>query len=575
MAKHALRHGAAAASVLTVFTFTGPVRADVVTSPPQHVRLGFQASFPVSDMKSGSEPCVSYSASFSGNATFAVDLGADLTFSYDRADIVPGGAVPIQVTYTPTNDPTHEVTVNATADVSLSTDVDDGCLIGFGIACGLGDVFACALVALGVAIDTFHDELNNFNVISAMGDFTAPLMGDPPINVPGTGDSATLQFVGLNLVKATPVSTLTFGPTPSGAFPGLGGAVALLSTSGATLTSPPPLIPVLEWQTSTALPVTITLPAVPGPTATLTLSPVLHWMNTTVALSIDIDLLGVLGDVFDDPGNIEVFPPGTNLGTLAGADTLICPGFPAPAQPACMTQVAAGNLPYPGFVPQPPDPLPMLPSMPPLPDFATVPFTITLDSDGDGLLDGTEIAMGLDPDDPDSDDDGYDDGVEVHAGCDALDGTEIPLQPTIYQGSQGGGSPPNAIMTYAAPANHIVHTGEDIACAPDGVCSAGFCSVGKIGDPCTGNHDCDQPPTPTTCRVVVNFNPAVPDLMLLKAEFNKVPLPFSDVFKHVGCSRKLDVMIDPSVNKNKLRLQAKGTVGGIIRKDNDDFTFRQ
>jgi hypothetical protein len=41
-----------------------------------------------------------------------------------------------------------------------------------------------------------------------------------------------------------------------------------------------------------------------------------------------------------------------------------------------------------------------------------------------------------------------------------------------------------------------------------------------------------------------------------------------------GCSRKLDVKMDPGVNKNKLRLQAKGTVGGLIRKDNDDFTFR-
>jgi hypothetical protein len=78
---------------------------------------------------------------------------------------------------------------------------------------------------------------------------------------------------------------------------------------------------------------------------------------------------------------------------------------------------------------------------------------------------------------------------------------------------------------------------------------------------------------PTTCRVVVNFNPAVPDIMLLKAEFNKVPL--SNVLSPHGCSRKLDVMIDPNVNKNKLRLQAKGTVNGLVRKDNDDFTFRQ
>src|SRR5262245_19084844 len=120
MATHALRYSAAAASVLAFLSFTGPVRADVVTFPPQHVRLGFQASFPLSDMKSDSVTCVSYSASFTGTATFAVDLGADLTLSYDRADIVPGGAVPLQVTYTPTNDATHEVTLHAAADVSLS-----------------------------------------------------------------------------------------------------------------------------------------------------------------------------------------------------------------------------------------------------------------------------------------------------------------------------------------------------------------------------------------------------------------------------------------------------------------------
>jgi hypothetical protein len=161
------------------------------------------------------------------------------------------------------------------------------------------------------AIDTFHDQLNNFDVISAMGDFTAPLMGDPPINIPGTGDSATLQFVGLDILKATPASTLTYGPTPSGAFPGLGGAVALLSASGATLTSPS--LPVLEWQTPTALTATITLPASPGPTATLTLQPVLHWMNTTISLEIDLELLGVFG-VFGIPAPSRSWPPAPTWG---------------------------------------------------------------------------------------------------------------------------------------------------------------------------------------------------------------------------------------------------------------------
>jgi hypothetical protein len=233
-----------------------------------------------------------------------------------------------------------------------------------------------------------------------------------------------------------------------------------------------------------------------------------------------------------------------------------------------MDQVAAGNLPYPALEPQPPSALPMVP---PLPAFTPVSFTIDLDSDDDGVLDGTEIDMGLDPDDPDSDDDGYDDGVELNAACDPLDGTEIPLQPTIYPGLQGGGSPPNAMMTFAAPASHIVRTDEDISCANPGLCAAGFCITGKIADACTADADCDQPLT--TCRVVVNFDPTVTDLMLLKAEFNKVPL--SNVLSGPGCSRKLDLTIDPSKRRNKLTLQAKGTVLGKLRKDKDTFTFRQ
>jgi hypothetical protein len=565
MANHASRFVAAATALLSCLSLARRVRADVVTLPTQHVRLGFQAGFPISDSKHDSAPCVSYDASFSGTASLAIDLGADVTVSYDRAAVVPGGAVPLQITYTPTNDPTHEVSMSSQADVTLSTDVDDGCLIGLGIACGLGDVLACATLALGAAIDTFHDQLNNFNVISAAGDFTAPLGADPPVVVPGTGDSATLQFVGLDLVKATPVSSLTFGPTPSGAFPGLGGAVALLAASGATLTAP--ALPVLEWQAPVALSATLTLPASPGATATLTLSPVLHWLNTTASLSIDIDLLGVLGDVFGDPGDIAVFSG--NLGTLTGVDSLICPAFPAPAQAACMTTVGAGNLPYPAFQPQPPDPLP---SVPPLPAFASFPFTIVLDSDGDGLLDGQEIAMGLDPDDPDSDDDGYDDGVEVDAHCDPLDGTVIPLQPTVYEGTRGGGQvPPDQLMTFAAPTTHNVKTAKDPSCAPHGTCSAGFCTAGKISDPCLAAGECDQPAT--TCRVVVNFNPDATNIVLLEAEYNHAPL--SNVLAGSGCSRKLDFQLDPAVNRNRLRLLATGDIAGASVRDSDVFVFRR
>jgi hypothetical protein len=47
--------------------------------------------------------------------------------------------------------------------------------------------------------------------------------------------------------------------------------------------------------------------------------------------------------------------------------------------------------------------------------------TTAIDSDGDGLTDDEELALGLDPDDPDSDDDGLDDGDEAPAGADPQD----------------------------------------------------------------------------------------------------------------------------------------------------------
>jgi hypothetical protein len=68
------------------------------------------------------------------------------------------------------------------------------------------------------------------------------------------------------------------------------------------------------------------------------------------------------------------------------------------------------ELPYPAFLPQAPDPLPVIP---PLAPFALAQFTIDLDSDDDELNDGLEVAVGTDPLDPDSDDDGIPDGEDV------------------------------------------------------------------------------------------------------------------------------------------------------------------
>lgn len=395
------------AFVFSVLLLTCTARADVV-SRTQHLRLGFNAGFPIAANRSDSVPCVSYNLTVgNGSASLMVDMGADVTLSYDRANIVPGGSVPVELTYTPTNDPGPEVSASAAADITLDLDIDGGCIAAFVAGCILFPNPLCIpLGAIAAAVDSFSGELDNFDLVSAMGDFTAPL-GAGAVVVPGTGDSAVLSFAGLDLVRATPESSLTLSAAPSGAFPGLGGAAAVLSATGATLTAPAP-IPVLEWQSPVALPATLQLSAAPGATATLTLSPLMHWLGTSATLSVDIDLIGVLGDVFGDPSPVTIFSG--NLGPALGLDTLICSGLPALAQPACMATVGAGNLPYPALLPQPPDPAP---SIPPLPDFASAQFTIDLDSDNDGLLDGQEIAIGTDPDNPDTDNDGLTDGCEV------------------------------------------------------------------------------------------------------------------------------------------------------------------
>jgi hypothetical protein len=170
---------------------------------------------------------------------------------------------------------------------------------------------------------------------------------------------------------------------------------------------------------------TLDLSATPGASTTLTLSPVLHWLGTSASLGLDIDLIGVLGDVFGDPSDIGIFSG--NLGTGLGLDGVICAGVPAVAQAACTTTVGAGNLPYPAFLPQSPDPLPVVP---PLAPFAPAELVIDLDADDDGLLDGEEFDIGTNPDDEDTDDDGLIDGDEVKVhGCDPLivdtDGDEL------------------------------------------------------------------------------------------------------------------------------------------------------
>ena len=378
-------------------TLAAPVSTTV------HRQIGFEASVPFDQTKSDSEDvcapfCVevaSYEVRAIGTANIRVALGVDVTFSYDPADVVPGGNVPISVTYTPTDDAGNEVAIDIEAD-SLSF---EGCVVA--VICDGGT-------------------LHNVTLAQGSGSGAAPLTGNPAINVPLDSDTIILSTITGEIARAEMNGSLSLGPVPSGAVPGLGGGAAVVGVTGATLTSPVivPGFGVTEWQTAGQTnTVNVTLGGAADATVTTTLSPVLHWLSVSANAAIDVNLSDFLNVFFDD-FSIGIFSG--SIGSLLsanGVDTLVSQaisdliGF----DPGVGAQVAAGNLPFPLTSPE-------IASVPPLPGIGEIAFSFDTDSDDDGLADGEEIALGTDPFDPDSDDDGLTDGDEVNVyGTNPLD----------------------------------------------------------------------------------------------------------------------------------------------------------
>jgi len=172
----------------------------------------------------------------------------------------------------------------------------------------------------------------------------------------------------------------------------------------------------------------------------------------------------------------------------------------------------------------------------------------------------------------DTDGDGYCDIVENQAGCSPTDAGEIPIQASTFAGSPGKGNG-EVLASYAAPGLAKVPMLTDPSCATSGTCGPiGFCTVGKIASPCQVNADCDLPAG--TCRVVVNYA-NIPDLALVYARLNtsKTNYPgFTPATK--GCSRKIDLTLDPSRRKNTLKIKVQGTVAGFLRRDRDRFRYQ-
>lgn len=379
-------------AVATSLLLAVPVPASAATvNASQHVSLGFTAALPLSGTFSEAleDPIFGFdivSAEFDVNATgdLAIDFGADLGISYDSDNLVPGGSVPVDISYTPTDDGGNEVALDV--DGTVDFEVCDFT----GIVCGGGNL----------ALD----------LLTASGSFTPPLSGDAPIVLPVSSDTVTVQVVGVDVADLSMSGNITLAPVPPGAFTGLGGAAAGLDVTGpGTLASP--ALGVVEWQTAGTQPASIDLDAGldPSDPVLVELSPVLHWVAVSASVNLEIDLAGFINTLGIDDDSISIFSG--NIGSVlvsAGIDTQVADAIGPPAGPLVAAAIAAGNVPVPLTDP------PLADLSGGIPDLGSVVFSIDLDSDDDGLTDGEEAVLGTDPNDADSDDDGLTDGDEVN-----------------------------------------------------------------------------------------------------------------------------------------------------------------
>jgi hypothetical protein len=405
-------------------------RGDV--SQNRHVRLGFNGTFPfdksidcLSDCVEGvfGEDLAGYFFGAKGTASFALALGGNITLSYDRAALKPGATVPVHIAYTPTDDSGAELSISGTADLTATVDVT---VAGYAELCTIFPP-GCPFLAL---IDSIDSEVQNFSIVSGSADGTPPIAGgDAPLTIPSSSDTLTLNFAGQPMVDATIESSLTASadpPTSGAAFPGLGGAVAVLTVTGGDLTSisnpvnPTPILPagggkvgILEWSAGgQTIDTSIALPASGSPTVSAVLNS-LQWLATSADVKLKLHLHDPLQIFFDDPdplslfsGSLGSFYTDAGLDTAIGAAVTAATGF-APFGNAVAAKVASGSIPVPDLSPE-------LATVPPLPGLGSVSFSIKADADDDGLFDGTELTGSnpTDPDNPDSDSDVLKDGTE-------------------------------------------------------------------------------------------------------------------------------------------------------------------
>ena len=225
--------------------------ADPVTLT-KHVNLGFTADVPFSGTKSDGFVCLfggcafTYNVVMSGTAHIVASIGADITLSYNPANLVSGGSLPVQITYTPTSTGSH-VTVDTSGTAIVTATRCNDCPKTLVLTLAQGS-----------------------------GTFTAPMGTDSPVTITGVSSIVHLGVtfpdpVGfVSMADFSLSSALMLGPASTGTLPGLGGAAGILQAAGATLSSP--ALGILEWDSSgTTLSGTLQLPVSPNGGVDLTL----------------------------------------------------------------------------------------------------------------------------------------------------------------------------------------------------------------------------------------------------------------------------------------------------------------
>ena len=326
------------------------VHAGTTATLTKHATLGFTTSQSVNvDTGVSDPPCLfsvgfcvfSGAVAFSGTINVGVSLGEDTALSYDPSDLnTSSGPFPVGIKYTPTpngSTATYSVSGNLTLNFTGCSDCP------------------AVLPVSGT---------------SAPVTFTAPMGADAPVAIPGSSTPITLSVGGTPIITASIGSTLTLAPAPAGTFPGLGGAAALVSTTGATGA---PALPI-EWDTAgSTQTVNLTTPASPSAIG-ISLSPMMHWVSTSGSAEIDLhwtsqfqSIVSALIDAatvcllpfcvpvcsvadcnISDPSPISVFSG--SLGpvfTAIGLDTMVGTAIGPPAGSLVAARIAAGFVPIP------------------------------------------------------------------------------------------------------------------------------------------------------------------------------------------------------------------------------------